>query len=96
MTSRRQTRRQISTTSRVLGGRTVRVGGAALDATLIESRSVFGAESSGSAVRREWRRRSDGLLLRRVVKSEADASTAGGTHYVERYAIQLLSTRPRR
>jgi hypothetical protein len=86
----------ISTTSRVLGSGNVAVGGVAFDTTQIESRSVFGGESSGTAVRREWRRRSDGLLLRRTVRSEADSSAAGGTHYREQYTIRLLSVKPKR
>jgi hypothetical protein len=86
----------ISTASRVLGTGSVTVGGVAFDTTQIESRSVFGGENSGTAVRHEWRRRSDGLLLRRAVRSEADSNIAGGTHYSEQYAIRLLSTTPRR
>jgi hypothetical protein len=86
----------ISTTSHVLAPEKVYVGGLAFDATPVESRSVFGGADSGSALRREWRRRSDGLLLRRMVRSEADTSAAGGTHYSERYTIKLLSTEPKR
>jgi len=86
----------ISTTTHVRAGEKVYVGGLAFDATPVESRSVFGGAESGSAVRREWRRRSDGLLLRRSVRSEADTSTAGGSHYTERYTIKLLSTTPKR
>lgn len=86
----------ISTTSHVLGRGNIVVGGVAYDTTQIDSRSVFGGENSGTALRREWRRRSDGLLLRRTVSSEADSSIAGGTHYSEQYTIRLLSTTPRR
>lgn len=86
----------ISTKTRVLGGATVYVGGVAFDTTQIESQSVFGGENSGTAERREWRRRSDGLLLRRTVRSEADSDLAGGTHYTEHYTIRLLSTTPKR
>ncbi len=86
----------ISTDSRVIGTADVHVGGAAFETTQIVSRSVFGGENSGAAERREWRRRSDGLLLRRTVRSEADSGAAGGSHYSERYSIRLLSTKPRR
>ena len=86
----------IATTSHVLRPASIMVGGVTYDTTQIDSRSVFGGENSGTALRREWRRRSDGLLLRRTVSSEADSSLAGGTHYSEQYTIRLLSTTPRR
>jgi hypothetical protein len=86
----------IATTSHVLRPASVLVDDVAYDATQIDSRSIFGGENSGTALRREWRRRSDGLLLRRTVSSEADTSLAGGTHYSEQYTIRLLSTTPRR
>jgi hypothetical protein len=86
----------ISTTSHVVGTAKVYVGGVPYDATQVTSSSVLGGADSGSAQRREWRRRSDGLLLRRTVRSEADTSTAGGSHYTEHYAIKLLSTAPKR
>jgi hypothetical protein len=87
----------ISTTSRVVGTAKVYVGDRAFETIHVESHSTFGGKQSGTAIRDEWRRRSDGLLLRRKVESEADTSTAAGsTHYSERYTIQLLSTRPRR
>jgi hypothetical protein len=86
----------ISTRSRVLASGSVAVSGVAFDTIQIESRSTFSGENSGTAERREWRRRSDGLLLRRTVRSEADSSAAGGTHYTEQYSIRLLSTTPRR
>jgi len=87
----------ISTVSRVLAVEKVRVGAATYDAAVIRSRSEFGGANSGTAVRREWRRRSDGLLLRRAVDSDAKTSTpAGSAHYTERYSIRLLSTTPKR
>jgi len=86
----------ISTESRVVGVEPIRVGGKTFEATHVESRSRFGGRNSGTARRDEWRRRSDGLLLRRRVESEADTNRAGGTHYSERYTIRLLSTRPQR
>lgn len=86
----------ISTRSHVVGIEPVRVGGKTFDATHVESRSRFGGKNSGTSRRDEWRRRSDNLLLRRRVESDADTNRAGGTHYSERYTIRLLSTRPRR
>jgi hypothetical protein len=86
----------ISTSSRVVAVERVAVGGEAFDATRIESRSVLSGGTSGTARREEWRRRSDGLLLRRSAASEADTSAGGGSHYSERYTLQLLSAQPRR
>ncbi len=89
-------RSSASTVSHVVGVEKVPVGDATFDATRIESRTTLGGETSGSARREEWRRRSDGLLLRRSSESEADTSAGGGSHYSERYTLELLSTRPRR
>lgn len=86
----------IATTSRVVGVETVPVGYEEIPAIHITSRSVFDGATSGNASRDEWRRRGDGLLLKRSVESEADTSVAGGAHYSERYTIRLLSTTPRR
>lgn len=86
----------IDNTSRVIGIEEVAIGNESFVTTHVQTRSVFGGANSGTAQRDEWRRRSDGLLLRRSVKSEADTSQAGGTHYSERYTIRLLSTTPRR
>jgi len=86
----------ISNASRVIGVEEVAVGDESFATTHVQTRSAFGGENSGTAQRDEWRRRSDGLLLRRSVESEADTSKAGGTHYSERYTIRLLSTTPRR
>ena len=86
----------ISSSSRVLGVESVSVGGEPYDATHIESRSVLGGETSGSSKHEEWRRRSDGLLLKRSAESEANTSKAGGSHYSEHYTIQLLSVTPQR
>jgi hypothetical protein len=86
----------ISNRSRVVGVEPVSVGGETFDATRVETRSVFGGENSGTARREEWRRRSDGLLLRRMVESEASTDAGGGSHYNERYTLRLLSTEPRR
>jgi hypothetical protein len=86
----------ISTSSRVVGFETVSVDGEALDALHLRSRSVLEGPSSGITTRDEWRRRSDALLLRRSSEGQADTSKGGGTHYSERYTIELLSTTPKR
>ena len=49
---------------------------------------------SGTAKRDDWRRRSDGLLLRRVTSSDAHMSGTIDADYNERYSIQLLSVEP--
>jgi hypothetical protein len=84
------------TVSHVLGVEKVAVGDETFDATHTESRTSLDGKTSGSAEREEWRRRSDGLLLRRSSASEANTSAGGGSHYSERYTLRLLSTEPRR
>jgi hypothetical protein len=86
----------ISTVNRLVGFEPVRVGGTSFETAHIESRSQLDGANRGRATRDEWRRRSDGLLLRLSVASETDSSRAGGTHYSERYKIELRSTKPRR
>ena len=82
--------------SRVVGFETVAVAGEPFPAIHTESRSRLEGASTGTARRQDWRRRSDGLLLRRVVSGEADTSLGSGTHYSERYTIELLNPQPRR
>ncbi len=50
---------------------------------------------TGTAKRGDWRRRSDGLLLRRVSSSDAKMSGSIDADYSENYTIQLLSVNPR-
>jgi hypothetical protein len=83
----------ISSDSRVVGFEKVPVAGKALDAVHLVSRSLLEGETSGTARREEWRRRSDGLLLRRTVDSDA---TMGAIHYTEHYTIRLLEPKPLR
>lgn len=45
---------------------------------------------------KDWRRRSDGLLLRRDVTSQAESDSYGGMHYSEHYGLRLLSVIPER
>jgi hypothetical protein len=82
--------------SRVVAFEAITVSGKVFPAIHTESRSRLEGASTGTARRQDWRRRFDGLLLKRVVSSEADTSLGGGTHYRERYAIELLDPRPRR
>lgn len=81
--------------SRVVGFETITVAGEPLQAVHIESRSELEGEVTGTARREEWRG-SDGLLLRRSASAATDTGLGGGTHYTERYTIELLDTQPRR
>ncbi len=85
-----------ASSSRVVGTTRMSVGDRTFDAVHVRSKSVVGGDDSGSATRDEWRRRSDGLLLRRSAESEADTSEGGDSHYSERYTLRLLSTAPER
>jgi hypothetical protein len=82
--------------ARVVGFETVSVAGKAFPAVHVESRSRLRGESTGFARREDWRRRSDGLLLRRTASSTAETDLGGGTDYSERYAIELLDLEPSR
>jgi hypothetical protein len=86
----------ISSAWRVVDFEPVAVGGDAFDAVHLESRSTFEGDNSGTARREEWRRRSDGLLLRLSSESDADSSAGGGSHYTEQYSLRLLAVTPRR
>jgi hypothetical protein len=87
----------ISNSAKVAGFETVSVGGEPFPAVRVVSMSRLDGETSGTARREDWRRRSDGLLLRRTATSVADASAAGtDAHYSESYTIRLLDPEPRR
>lgn len=86
----------ISSAWRVVGFDSIAVDGEPFDAIHLVSRSAFDGDTSGTARREEWRRRSDGLLLRRSSESDVDSSAGGGTHYSEQVKLQLLSVTPRR
>lgn len=86
----------VSSAARIVGVDRVSVGKETFDTLHIESRNVLEGDPSGTAKREEWRRRSDGLLLRRSSESDVDTSAGGGSHYTEQYTIRLLSATPRR
>lgn len=86
----------VTNASRVIGFETVTVSGEPFQAIHIESRSELEGEVTGTARREEWRRRSDGLLLRRSASASTDTGLGGGTHYKEHYTLELLDTQPRR
>ncbi|HYG95960.1 MAG TPA: hypothetical protein VD741_02520, partial [Solirubrobacterales bacterium] len=83
-------------TSRIRGIATVTVGGKKYEAVHTVSSSVVSGDTTGNATSEDWRRRSDGLLLRRSVSSNALTSAGGGARYSERYTIELIDPRPRR
>ncbi len=82
--------------SRIAAAGTVAVGGRRLAAVRIRSRAVVGGDNAGVSIQSEWRRRGDGLLLRRSVHSEMSVAVLGGGTYSERYSLELLSAVPRR
>lgn len=82
--------------SRVVAAGVVEVDGRRFAAVRIHSRAAVGGEQAGASVRSEWRRRSDGLLLRRSVSTEASVEVLGGGTYHEDYSLELLATAPRR
>jgi hypothetical protein len=82
--------------SRVVAIEELEVGGQAYDAVHSRSKITLEGEVSGTDRREEWRRRSDGLLLRRVDDIEANLDIIGGASYEEHYSLSLLSSEPER
>jgi hypothetical protein len=74
----------------------VEVDGRKYQAVHTVTRSVLKGETNGTTRSEDWRRRSDGLLLRRRVAAKASTDAAGGTLYTEHYTITLIDPRPRR
>lgn len=86
----------LRTSSRLLGREKVMVGGHGYMAAHILGRARLQGATSGVSVRQDWRRLSDGLLLRRVVGGSTESGTAGGTDYHEHYRLHLLDAQPQR
>jgi hypothetical protein len=82
--------------SRVVDVERIEVAGESIDAIHTVSDVVLDGDVAGSTTREDWRRREDGLLLRRVVETDAEMSGAISADYAEEYTIELLSTRPQR
>lgn len=82
--------------SRVVERERVIVAGEPIDALHTISKVALDGDVSGTTTRNDWRRRSDGLLLRREVDVEGKRSGAIDANYTERYEIELLSVVPRR
>jgi hypothetical protein len=85
----------VSSISRVLGFGHVKVAGRTFAAVHTLTSSHIEGSSAGSFRREDWRRRSDGLLLRRSSQSVIDTDIAGGTHHTEAYTLRLLDPQPR-
>ena len=80
----------------VVGVRRVNIAGVAAEAVHLIGTSTARGESSGSVRIEEWRRRRDGLLLRRQVHGSFSTDSHGGTDYQESYLISLISLSPER
>jgi hypothetical protein len=85
-----------TSTVRVAGIEKVKVAAQDYDAIHTVSKSLLKGSIAGTGVREDWRRRSDGLLLRRVVHVDGDFHGTVDAGYKENYSIQLLSTQPQR
>jgi hypothetical protein len=81
---------------RVLGLEPVSVGGSSFEAVHTRTELKLGGTYSGSARQEEWRRRGDGLLLRRLSRTDGFLGGAVDAHYAERYEIELRSPKPDR
>jgi len=77
----------------VLGSERIEVGGRRLLAEHLRSHLRLTGETTGVGLVDEWRRPSDGLLLR---KRQRTAASFSAGDYAESYEIELLSAGPRR
>jgi hypothetical protein len=75
---------------------TVNIAGQRFRAVHLQAHAVFSGESAGSGSIEEWRRASDGLLLRKRVSISAEVASAGGGEYGEHYQLELLTPHPTR
>lgn len=82
--------------TRVVAIEKVTVGGERIDAVHTVSDVVLEGDVTGTSTRDDWRRRSDGLLLRREVDADAKRTGAIDADYTEQYTIELLSLDPQR
>ncbi len=78
---------------RVLGFEPVRVDGRSFEAVHTRTELTLGGTYSGSARQEEWRRRGDGLLLRRVSRTDGFLDGTVDAEYAEAYEIELRSPR---
>lgn len=82
--------------SRVISTGAVEVGGRRWPAVRIRSRALVGGDNPGEVLQTDWRRRADGLLLRRSASAEVGVDALGGGTYSEVYSLELLAATPRR
>ncbi len=82
--------------SEVTARPTLTVDGRAIPAVRTDTRVRLRGEIDGTIVRVDWRRRADGLLLRRVADTVAKVGGTIGADYSEHYVMQLSSLVPRR
>jgi hypothetical protein len=82
--------------TRVVGVEKLTVAGRRFDAVHTASDVVLEGKVTGTTTREDWRRRSDGLLLRRTVFTDARMDGTPDADYEEQYSIALVSTQPRR
>jgi hypothetical protein len=81
---------------RVLGFERVRVGDRSFEAVHTMTRLRLLGKYSGSASQEDWRRRSDGLLLRRISRTDGSVDGAVSADYAESYEIKILTLQPDR
>ena len=86
----------VESSSHVVRREAIAVAGRRYPSLLIVSRNRLSGATSGVSIRQDWRRLSDGLLLRRAVTSGGETDAAGGTTYTEHYRLRLLDVNPRR
>lgn len=81
---------------RVLGLEPVSVGGRSFEAVHTRTELKLTGTYSGSANQEDWRRRSDGLLLRRLSRTDGFLGGTVDADYTERYEIEIRSLKPDR
>lgn len=86
----------IESRTHAVGIESIEIAGRYIDAVHTRSSILLEGEVSGRDQREEWRRRSDGLLLRRTVDVDANVEVIGSADYSESYSLTLLSTEPQR
>jgi hypothetical protein len=82
--------------SRVLGFEPVRVGDRSFEAVHTRTELRLLGTYSGSASQEDWRRRRDGLLLRRLSRTDGHRGGTVAADYTEGYEIELRSVHPDR
>lgn len=80
--------------STVVAFQRLEINGERVPAFNIRSRVVFDGEVSGASIVSDWRRPSDGLLLRRAVDTKANVDVIGGGNYDENYSLAIVSIAP--